>query len=383
MPQYPTRDIRGLLASGGDPGAQLNIGREGARQVSESVPDIGLQLMDLLRKYQRGFAEQRFGAQQTQARGILREAPQALIGAPPGLQAGVRAAEAEVFEPLISGAQESERTIAGHLGQIKDIVTLYQTQQQRARDDAQANIKFLIDKGGSSAIEALLQTEPETKALKSSGIDEKTLSLLLPGIKTKEEQEQLKAVEQQQSRDLLDLIRLQTLQQKGTIPTIPLGIIPPAQQKQILTQTIKRLPVGQQDAAFSAIGVFKNSGELLKLLDEGVKTGPLAGVRQRGGQILRGTNKKFNEFKAASTQLTANFIKAISGVQVSDKERRFLFGSLPTEFKQEQVNKDNVGVLLEFLKNRYETQLGISFDQFPNAIPLPQNQTTNQWEYIP
>lgn len=157
------------------------------------------------------------------------------------------------------------------------------------------------------------------------------------------------------------------------------------QQRQIIKQAIGNLPAGQQDSAFQAVATFKNGQDILNLLDKGVKTGPISGRLREGLDIfgvpiipgkraLGFTNIEENQFDAATTAFTANFIKAISGVQVSDREREFLLKALPSPNNQEAVNRENVSTLLNFLRNKYELQLGIPFGQFPDAIPLPEKR---------
>ncbi|MCH7764334.1 MAG: hypothetical protein IIB95_11465 [Candidatus Marinimicrobia bacterium] len=159
------------------------------------------------------------------------------------------------------------------------------------------------------------------------------------------------------------------------------------QQTEILRGAIQDLPVGQQEGAFAAIAAFKNADDILALLDVGVQTGPLVGFARAGfapfgfplipGTKIRGlTTEQENLFDAATVLFTANFIKAISGAQVSDKERQFLMGALPSEFNQEQVNRDNLKQLTDFLKNKYETQLGLDFSQLGSVIP--QQQTVEE-----
>lgn len=167
---------------------------------------------------------------------------------------------------------------------------------------------------------------------------------------------------------------------------MPAGTLTKEQQQQIIKERIQKLPAGQQDQAFQAIGVFKNGADIVKLLERGVRTGPISGrVREGisifGIPILPGkralglANADELQFDAATTAFTANFIKAISGVQVSDREREFLMKALPSPTNQENVNRENIKILLQFLKNKYETQLGINFTDFPDEIPLQEDRT--------
>lgn len=174
-----------------DPNSQLRRSGSLAENVSQSVPNeqVIQAVMGILKKYQSGYRQQQFAGQEEQANRVLRGTPQDLIGASPQIQEGVRNAAQRAVQPTITGAGQAEQTVSGHLGEIKDILTGYQTQTKEAQRSAQEQIKFLIDKGGSNAIEALLKTEPDTKILKTSGYDATTLGLILPGIKLKEQQE--------------------------------------------------------------------------------------------------------------------------------------------------------------------------------------------------
>lgn len=143
----------------------------------------------------------------------------------------------------------------------------------------------------------------------------------------------------------------------------------PEEEQAVLRNLVSGLPAGQQEGMFGAIAAFKNARDLISLLDKGVKTGPISGRIRRIGQTLGLTGEDFNKFNAATTAFTANYIKALSGVQVSDKEREFLMKALPAPTNQENVNRDNLAVLTDFLKNKLELQLGINVDNFPNEIP--------------
>lgn len=144
----------------------------------------------------------------------------------------------------------------------------------------------------------------------------------------------------------------------------------PEQESELFRQKVLQLSAGQQEGAFGTVATFKGAKDLVDLLDAGLETGPLSGARQRAEQVTSGENEQFNQFRSGVTQLTANFIKALSGVQVSDKERKFLMGALPSPYKQEQVNRDGIKTLLKFLKDKYETQIGTEFNKFPSVVPL-------------
>ena len=152
------------------------------------------------------------------------------------------------------------------------------------------------------------------------------------------------------------------------------------EEKKDLRNKILTLSAGQQEGAFSSVASFKNAKDLLDLLDTGVKTGLIQGTETAGIELfgiplipgkqqLGTSSKEENEFIAASTAFAANFIKSISGVAVSAQEFRRLSKALPSIKNQENVNRDNLKMLTDTIKNKYELQLGINFDDYPNAIP--------------
>ena len=138
--------------------------------------------------------------------------------------------------------------------------------------------------------------------------------------------------------------------------------------------TITELPVGQQENAFSAIASFKNAQDILDLLDKGVATGPIAGRKLTGvdifgipltpgEQALGKSEKEQDEILAAMTAFSANFIKAISGAQVSVEEYNRLMNALPGINRQEDVIRNSLKSLLDTVQNKYELQLGINLDE--------------------
>ncbi len=137
-----------------------------------------------------------------------------------------------------------------------------------------------------------------------------------------------------------------------------------------LRTKILSLPTGQQEPAFSAIGVFKNAKDLLDLLNiEKVSTGPSAGVLQKTGQLVGATSDKFNRFLAGVTLFTSNYLKATSGLTVSDNERKMLMQALPSATKQEEINIAGINTVVDFLRNKFEFQIGVNFDDYPDDIP--------------
>ena len=150
----------------------------------------------------------------------------------------------------------------------------------------------------------------------------------------------------------------------------PGNIVDPKNERSTLKSIVDELPVGQQDSAYAAIQSFKSADELVKLLNDGLQTGWASALGGKVGQVTGRSSSQFNEFLAGTTAFTAFYIKALSGVQVSDKERKFLMNAMPSVYKQENVNRDNVKMLLGRLKDKYETQLNINFEDFPTELPM-------------
>lgn len=165
-----------------------------------------------------------------------------------------------------------------------------------------------------------------------------------------------------------------------TIDLQDLSGVPKERVEQAAATIARELPDAQsRDTALGALSTFRNAQTLIDLLDEGVGTGPVSGRLRSGlgiplpfteseiplvpgSRSLGISGQEENEFSAASTAFTANFIKAISGAQVSDREREFLMGALPSENNQEDVNRANIKMLTEFLKNDVENRVGIDLD---------------------
>jgi hypothetical protein len=156
----------------------------------------------------------------------------------------------------------------------------------------------------------------------------------------------------------------------------PGTVVTPGNEQATLKSIVSALPVGQQEGAYSTFQVFKNGKELLDLLDKGVNTGLVSGTIGKIGQAIGTTGTDYNRFAALSAEMSAAFIKAMTGVQMSDKERQYYLKALPSVTKPESVNKDNIKSLMEFLQNKYELQLGIKFSDFPNEIINVKSSST-------
>ena len=226
---------RNLQLQSGDTAALLDLGNRSAKNVAESVPSgsayqqFGLALMKLLQDSQRlgtkPLAEQQFAAREEQTKRTLAQTPQELIGASPGLQAGVRSAAAEAIQPTITGLGQQQKTfqeqITGFgniLGQARNILKTYQDSQNQLQSTAKGLVELAL-KGGSEGLEALLREQPEI--FKAAGFDTKTVQGLIPAIKAKdkelagggdtagERKSQLQAIAIAKARPVLEQAKIQ------------------------------------------------------------------------------------------------------------------------------------------------------------------------------
>lgn len=167
--------VRNLQIQSGDPAAILGASRSSAQTTGSSVPSnatgkFGELLMGLLQRHQglgtAQFAQQGFNAQQQQNNTVLAQTPDSLIGAAPGVQAGVRNAAASSYDPTIQGARQSAQTFAEQIksygdtiGAARQMIQDYQSQQDKARDDARSVILNAFTIGGADSLKGLDSTE--------------------------------------------------------------------------------------------------------------------------------------------------------------------------------------------------------------------------------
>jgi hypothetical protein len=204
MEPYVQNRTLDLSAQSGDPWALLRQSGQASQGVSQSAQGLDPQalllgVMNLLRSQQSGYAGQEFAARGAQAQRGLSGLPQSLIGANPSIQNSYINANKSALNPTIQGAQDSQQTIQGQLGQIKDTLQLYETSQQKASDDARQAVLNTASTGGATALQGLMQANP--KIFKTAGLDAETLIL---GAKSKE-------AEINESRNLkqqIDMMRL-------------------------------------------------------------------------------------------------------------------------------------------------------------------------------
>lgn len=155
---------------------------------------FGLALQNLLKQSQqlgtKSFVTQGLNASNAQQGAISAQAPQSLIGASPGQQDSVRSNQAQVFSPLISGANSAAQTFGEQLNSFgnqvnaaKSFMDSYQAQQQKAKADAQSIVHDAIA-SGSDAIDALIKSQPDV--VKLAGYNNDTLQGVITGLKRTE-----------------------------------------------------------------------------------------------------------------------------------------------------------------------------------------------------
>lgn len=140
---------------------------------------------------------------------------------------------------------------------------------------------------------------------------------------------------------------------------------------------------GEREGSIEALSTFDTGQDIINALQE-ITTGPIAGTMRQGFNVFGipflhvpgkrefgTTTAEEDRLASLMTVFTARFIKAISGAQVSDKEREFLMGALPVETKQEQANIEGIKAIAEFLSDRYTPTLGIDLS------PLVPTSTNN------
>ena len=173
----------------------------------------------------------------------------------------------------------------------------------------------------------------------------------------------------------------------GLEGTSDLSNLSPDNQEAVVRALGNSLATGsERTAVFGAVASFKNAKEIMDMLDE-TSTGPLSGLFTKVGQFtgIATNNETRQRLQAGMTAYTANFIKAISGAQVSDRERKFLMGALPSIWKDEEANREGLRQLNSFLSNQIETQIGVKTEELPQVFPLEgemlnnnqQNETIN------
>ena len=155
-------------------GSQPAILAQGQNQSA----DIGNQILDLLRQYQKYGRSQELAGQQEQIQRTF-QTPSELIGAAPSVQAGERSARVEAVEPTIGGARSL-------VEEAKNLLTEYQQTEEKNVNRAQNIIEAAVS-SGAAGLEELIRTNPAL--FKKAGYDTKSFEAVLKGLKAKEAKE--------------------------------------------------------------------------------------------------------------------------------------------------------------------------------------------------
>ena len=294
---------------------------------------------------------------QEQTQALRATSPEELFRTTPQFQA-----EGITTGQLQREAASRRAPIAQALSDLLTSRSIFGEAQQRQQEFIQSQIQ---------AQQGVFQTQQAFQALQpQTGIAPELQSGILQGIVGQAFQDPLDAqLKQAQIANINSQIA-----ERGVsgLSNVDLSNISPEMEKPVLSSIVNSFAdAGSRTGSSGAIATFKNAQQLIGLLDQGVSTGVLSRGVKGLGRLVGITDQTAEEFNAATTLFTANFIKALSGAQVSDKEREFLLGALPSESKQETSNRAGIKEILGFIRNEYETRMNIDFDNFPTEIPNP------------
>lgn len=169
------------------------------------------------------------------------------------------------------------------------------------------------------------------------------------------------------------------------------------QIKEVVASKAQSLATGaEREGVMGSLGTLETGQEIINMMEvNDVSTGLVSGrVRQGvsvfgvpvipGARALGKTSEDEDRFDSLTTIYTAQFIKAISGAQVSDKEREFLMTALPSETKTRQANIEGIKAISEYLTNRYSPTVGVDMSpltpQAGNSDPLGLNSSKRSKE---
>jgi hypothetical protein len=145
-------------------------------------------------------------------------------------------------------------------------------------------------------------------------------------------------------------------------------------REQDLRLRIMSLPdARQREGASGAIATFKLGARILEILSSPGGRNLVGPVSGRKNLLLRQigiSNPLFDDFVSNSTIMSGEFIKSLTGVQMSDKERQFYLRSLPTPDKTYEQNVSGIMAIIKKLKDEYELQLGIRLEDYPEVFPF-------------
>lgn len=149
------------------------------QQSPGDLTNFNTAISSLLKQYQqlgtKPFVKQGLDATQAQNDRISAPTSGDFAGANPTLQNAVRSDSAGALDPTIRGAANSAQTFGEQLGSFKDsitsarqLITDYENQQNKSRDDARSVIKDAFTIGGADSLNKLTPDEI-TKIEKTAG----------------------------------------------------------------------------------------------------------------------------------------------------------------------------------------------------------------------
>lgn len=154
----------------------------------------------------------------------------------------------------------------------------------------------------------------------------------------------------------------------GSSSTVPVGgTVKDLQQANAIIGT---LPAGQQTQAIATVSAIQNGNDILNIINGGstdVSTGPFAGRAQTQLQKLGIASDEFTKLQSLMTTYSANYIKGISGVAVSEQEYNRLAAALPTVKDTLAVAINKINTVNSVMNNTFQAQTGRTYQPTSTA----------------
>lgn len=364
---------RDLALNGGDSAASLLQGQQSSSSVAQSVPNqpyqqFGLALMNLLQRSQKlgtkPFVEQGLNAQQEQVKRTF-NTPKELIGAAPGVQSGVRNAAVNALNPIVQGAENSARTFSEQISGFntgintaRGILSDYQSQQDKARDDARNAIKDALTIGGADSLKGL--NHEELLALeKAAGYPKNYLEGLTSTLKEREiELKRQLASEKSSASGLLSMA-----QRNSTINSI--------------AQSFDNEPtVKQYNTIAETVDSVKNSG--ITPTDDIQRIYAFAKVMDPTSAVKEGEYETIQKYATSLLQrygLNAKRVFTNSGF-LTDEARNFILNSLNNRLASSRTSYDNTFKQYQQRIDKVNSGQFNSLTDYGQAFPQSTTQGT-------
>lgn len=314
---------------------------------NSGVQNFNQQIMGLLQKYQqlgtKPFVTQGLDAQQAQAGRIAAPTPQNLVGASPGTQNSVRSNYAQALDPTIQGANSSAQTFSEQLKSFGDSVTTarqlisdYQSQQDKTRDDARAVINEILTTTDPASLKSLNADELSSLE-KAAGYPKDFLTNAVTY-----KQKQADSQKQFSTVDLGDRVAIMD-GQGNIIKTYSKGVTP---------GTSAKPPTANQEITALYANRLEQSSSIINGLEDYARTAnPLTFFGQQNAPDVLNMFKS-GDFQSLD-QAERNFVNAVlrreSGAAISpsefDSARKQYFpqpGDTPQVVAQKKANRDLV-----------------------------------------